>query len=302
MKRLHISRKIYLPLLVLALVLAAGLAYKQFWYKSVKPAGLDSKYVSFGGGYLFSVPANYIANGIVMPGVTIVYPEASPPKDGQSLNDLYSNGTVAVQPIGELKDDNPEAFNAYVKDVLAADLRKTFEGATDLRPAEQKNVVAAEIFALGEGGKRLRANYAINFTQPVLVAALDYSEAFKIVEFTVEDLKKSSLKSDIDQAAQATKEIAQKLQKQNSAELTKNATTKFQNQMTEEQLTDTLNKSSQNLLRPINIVGGLYDGKFFVAQLVFEAKTGAEQPTSGILSLQKVGKTWKLDGFQLPQS
>jgi len=301
MKRLHISRKIYLPFLGLVLVLTAWLIYSRVWHKSVEPAGLDLKYVSLSGGYLFSVPAKYIANGVTMSGVTLVYPEASPPEDGQSLNDLYLQGTVAVQPIGELKDDNPEAFMTYIKDVLVADLGKIFKGATDLRPATQKDAVTAEVYALGEAGKRLRANYAIDFTQPVLVAAGDRSDAFLTVGFTMEDLKKTSLKSDIDQAAEATKDIAQKLQQQNSVDLRKNATAGFKKKMTEEKLVDTLNKSAQYLKRPINIVGGLYDGKFFVAQLVFEAKTAAEQPISGIVSLQKVDNTWKLDGFQLSE-
>lgn len=302
MKRLQrIPRKIYLPLLGLMLVLAVGLVYKQVWYKPAKPAVIEARYVSFGGGYLFSIPAKYTADGTAMPGVTLIYPQTLPSQNGQSLNDLYSNGTVAVQPIGELKDDNPQAFTTWVKDVLAADLRKTFEGATDLRPAKQKDALANEVYALGKGGKRLRANYAIDFTQPVLVVAGDYSDAFKTVGFTMEDLKKSSLKSDIDQAAEATKEVAQQLQQQNSADLRKNATAGFKKKMTDEQLADTLNKSSKYLERPINIVGGLYNGEFFVAQVVFEAKTKGEQATSGILSLQKIDKTWKLDGFQISQ-
>lgn len=298
----RIPRKIYLPLLGLVLVLAVGLGYRQVWHKSTRPTAIEAKYVSFNGGYLFSVPAKYIANGTAVPGVTIIYPEASPAQNGQSLNELYLNGTVAVQSIGELKSDNPEAFKAYVKDVLATDLRQTFKSPSDTRPAKQKGAEAAEVYALAPDGKRLRADYAIDFTQPVLVVAQDRSDTFKAVGFSMEDLKTSSLKSDIDQAAQATKEIAQKLQKQDSANLRKNATSGFKKKMTEEQLADSLNKSSQDLQRPISIVGGLYNGEFFIAQLVFEVKAEGEQPTPGIVSLQKIGKTWKLDGLQLPQA
>jgi len=300
--KLRIPRKIYLPLSVgLVLVLAVGLGYSQVWHKSAKPVVIEAKYVSFSGGYLFSVPAKYTANGTAMPDITIIYPKASLPQNGQSLNDLYPNGVVAVQPIRELKNDNLQAFTAYVKGVLAADLRKTFNSASDMRPVKQKDVEAAEIYALTPDGKHLRANYAVDFTQPVLVVAQDRSDAFKTVGFTMEDLKKTNLKTDLDQAAQAAKEVAQKLQKQDSVGLRKNATSGFKKKMATEQLADSLKKSSQYLQRPISIVGGLYNGEYFVAQLVFEAKTEGEQPSPGIVSLQKVGKTWKLDDLQLPQ-
>lgn len=302
MKRLkRVPRKIYLPLLGLVLVLAAGLAYKQIWHKPATPATVEAKYVSFSGGYLFSVPAKYIANGTALPDVTLVYPEASPAKNGLSLNDLYLTGTVAVQPIRELKNDNPEAFTAYVKDVLAADLRKTFKTATDLRPVKQKGVEAAEVYAVGEAGKLLRADYAIDFTQPVLVVAQDRSDAFKAVGFSMEDLTKSSLKPGIDQAAQATKETTQGLKDQKVKELRKNASSGFKKKTTEAQLADTLQKSGQYFQRPISIVGGLYNGEYFIAQLVFEAKAQGDQPVPGVVSLHKEGKTWKLDDLQLPK-
>jgi arsenate reductase-like glutaredoxin family protein len=262
---------------------------------------VETKYVSFGGNYFFSVPAKYTADGTVIAGVTVVYPESSPLQNGQTLNDLYLKGAVAIQPIVELKDNNPEAFKNFVKDVLAADLRKTFKTATDLRPTKQKDVEAVELYAVGVGGKRLRADYAIDFTQPVLVVAQDYSEAFKTASLTMEDLKKSSLKPDIDQAAEVTKEIAQMLQKQNSTDLRKNATSEYKKKVTEKQLAESLQSSSKYLQRPISIVGGLYSGKFFIAQLVFEAATAGEQPMPAIVSLQKIGKTWRLDGLQLPK-
>src|SRR3989344_718705 len=301
MKLAPLPRKIYLPLLGLALVLAVGLAYKAVLHKPVKPATVEAKYVSFSGGYLFSIPAKYTANGTALPDVTLIYPEATSLKDGQSLNDLYANGTVAVQPIRELKNDNPEAFTAYVKDVLAADLLKNFEGLTDLRPAKQKDVVANEVSAVGEGGKLLRVDYAIDFTQPVLVVAQDRSDAFKAVGFSMEDLKKTNLKPDIDQAAGATKETAQGLKDQKIKELRKNASSGFKKKMTEAQLADTLQKSSQYFQRPISIVGGLYNGEYFIAQLVFEAKAQGDQPVAGVVSLHKEGKTWKLDDLQLPK-
>src|SRR3989344_1335854 len=301
MKLARLPRKIYLPLLGLALVLAVGLAYKQVWHKPAKPATVEAKYVSFSGNYLFSIPAKYTANGTAIPDVTLVYPKATSLKDVQSLSDLYANGTVAVQPIRELKNDNPETFNAYATDVLAAELRKTFKTATDLRPAKQKGADAVEVSALGGAGKVLRINYAITFAQPVLVVAQDRSDTFNTVGFSMEDFMKSSLKTDIDQAAQAAKETAQGLKDQKIKELRKNASSGFKKKMTEAQLADTLQKSSKYLQRPISIVGGLYNGEYFIAQLVFEAKAVGDQPVAGVVSLHKEGKTWKLDDLQLPK-
>jgi arsenate reductase-like glutaredoxin family protein len=290
-----------LPLLGLVLVIAIGLGYSQIWHKPAKPATVERKYVSFNGNYLFSIPSKYTANGTAIPGVTLVYPEASLLQKGQSLNDLYTNGTVAVQPIAELKDNNPEVFMTYVTDVLAANLRKIFNSASDLRPSKQKGIDATEVSALGEAGKLLRVDYAIDFTQPVLVVAQDRSDSFKTIGFSMEDLKKSSLKSDIDLAAEVTKEVAQKLKDQKAKELRKKSTAEFKKQKSEAQLAAMLKDSNAYLQRPISIVGGLYNGEFFIAQLVFEAKAQGEQPTPGIVSLQKIGKTWKLDGLQLPK-
>ncbi|MBI2589138.1 hypothetical protein HYW35_02970 [Candidatus Saccharibacteria bacterium] len=301
MKLARAPRKIYLPLLGLALVLAVGLAYREVWHKPAKPAVVEAKYVSFTGNYLFTIPAKYTANGTAIPDVALVYPKASSLQDGQSLNDLYANGAVAVQPIRELKNDDPQAFNAYVTGVLAAELRKTFKAATDLRPAKQKGVDAVEVSALGGAGKVFRINYAIDLAQPVLVVAQDRSDAFKAVGSSMEDLMKSNLKTDIDQAAQAAKETAQGLKDQKIKELRKNASSGFKKKTTEVQLADTLQKSSQYFQRPISIVGGLYNGEFFIAQLVFEVKAAGDQPVPGVVSLHKEGKTWKLDDLQLPK-
>ncbi len=291
-----------LPLIGLIILIAIGAVLYLAFKPSNKPTSIDTaKYVSLQQGYLFSIPAKHTANGTAIPGFTLIYSEGSPPQKGQSLDDLYANGTVAVQPIVELKDNNPEAFMAYVKDVLAADLRKIFKSPSDMRPAKQKGVDAIEVSALGEAGKVLRIDYAINFTQPVLVVAQDRSDAFKTVGLTMEDLKKSSFKTDIDRAAEVAKDLSEKIQQQDSAKLRANATPDFKKQMTKEQLADTLKKSGNYLQRPINIVGGLYQDKFFIAQLIFEVKVTGQQPAAGIVSLQKIGKTWKLDGLQLPQ-
>ena len=95
------------------LVLAAGLAYRQIWHKSAKPAEsvvVEAKYVSFNGGYLFSIPARYVANETAIAWVTIAYPESQPMPSGKKLEELYTTGAVAVQLITQLKDDNEQAF------------------------------------------------------------------------------------------------------------------------------------------------------------------------------------------------
>ena len=294
------SRRRSLLLIVMVIAIAGALIVLLGNNKN-KQTSISPKYASFNGNYLFTIPGGHIANGTAITGATIIYPEASPPKEGQSLNDLYASGVVAVQPIAELKNNDSKAFKAYTKNVLAADLRKNFVGLSDLHEAKQKDTEAAEVYALQKDGKRLRVDYAINFTQPVLVVTQDRSDTYKVVAFSMEDLNKSSLKPDIDRATETAKQVAQLLPKQDSGQLVKLATAKYKKETSEQQLSDSLKQSSQYLQRPINIVGGLYNGNDFVAQLVFQPSIQGQQPVVGIVSLHKTGKAWKLDGLQLPK-
>lgn len=305
MKRLQrIPRKIYLPLLGLVLVLAVGFVYKQFWHKSAKPAEpavIETKYVSFSGGYLFSIPAGYVANETTIAGVTIAYPESQPMPSGKKLEELYTTGTIAIQPITQLKDDNEQAFKDYVDNTLATDLRKTLNSASDVREVGKGGIYAKEVFALDDSGNRLRVAVAINFPQPVLITAADDSEPFKITITTVEDLKKSTLRPDIDQATQVAKNVADMLHSRDASGVRAKGTTDFNKNVSKDQLVANLSLSAGFLDRSITVVGGSYDGKVFIAQLVFESKTTDKAPVGGVLSLSKQGKNWKLDGFQLPQ-
>jgi len=290
-------------LVVVVLVLVAGAGY--IGWKKTRPmlsAPEATRYVSLSGGYLFAIPDKYTADGTAVPGATIVYPSGTFAPSGKSLNDLYASGGVAIQPISELKDNNPDAFSAYVNDVIAADLRKTFKGPTDTRPAKQKGAVANEVYVLDPDGKRLEAVYAIAFTRPVIVVARDRSDVFQAVGSSMEDYAKSSIKPAVDQAAQATKQIVQKLKDQKVTELRKISTAGFKKQKSEEQLTTLVKESSTHLFRPVIIVGGLYNNEYFIAHLVFESSKESEQPAAGVVSLRKKGKTWKLDGLQLPKS
>ncbi len=305
MKKLqHIPRKIYLPLLGLVLVLAAGLAYRQIWHKSAKPAEsvvVEAKYVSFNGGYLFSIPARYVANETAIAGVTIAYPESQPMPSGKKLEELYTTGAVAVQLITQLKDDNEQAFKDYVNNTLAADLRKTLNSASDVREASRGSIYAKEVFALDNSGAHLRVAAAINFPQPVLITAANDNEPFKTIFSTTEDLRKSKLKPDIDHAAQAAKSVADMLYRQDASGIRDKSTTDFNKNVTKNQLVANLSLSATYLDRKITVVGGTYDGKVFIAQLAFEPKTTDKVPVSGVMSLSKQGKNWELDGFQLPQ-
>jgi len=299
------SRKIYKSILgagLFLVIIGGGYFGWKKLHNNTQTFNADTyRYVSLGGGYIFTVPAQYTADGTALPGATLIYPKETDATNGKSLNDLFAAGAVAVQTITELKDNNPEAFNIFVKDVIAADLRKVFKSPTDTRPAKQTEAEALEVYVLGPNGKRLRANYAINFTQPIIVAAQERSDAFVTVSLSMEDLKKSRMKTDVDQAAQAAKEIAEKVKGQKGAELIKTSTTEFKKQKTNEELASMLKESTAYLDRPLTIVGGLFNNQYFIAQLVFEPSAQTEQPTVGIISLRKNGKTWELDGLQLPK-
>ena len=306
MRRLRLpfkSQKISLPLLAFILLLVVGLgsaSWQKTHPKPVPVSEVDAKYISLGGGYLFSIPAKYTSTGAAIPGVTIVYPETLDTLNGKNLEELYKAGAVAAQPIAALKDNNVKAFKDYVSNMLAADLGKTMHSAVDVREAKQGNIPGLRVFALANDGKRLRAIYAVNFTQPVMMVASEESDALKVVGSTVEDLKKTKYKADIDLAVQAAKSVAEMLQKQDASGIRKKATAQFNKNVSKDKLAADL-KGATYLDRSITIAGGSYNGKVFIGELIFEPKTKDQSAVSGVVSLSKQGKNWKLDGFQLPQ-
>jgi hypothetical protein len=304
--KLRSPRKIYLPLSVgLVLVLALGLGYKVIWHKppsgSIKSDELSAKYISFSGGYLFALPAGYVANETAIAGVAIAYPEGLPTLNGKTLEELYALGAVAVQPIAQLKDNNDSAFKDYVNNTLATNLRKTLNSASDVREVSGGKIDAKEVFALDNSGKHLRVVMAINFSQPVLIAAADDSEPFKIIASTIGDLKKSKLKLDIDVATQATKTVLEMLQKQDVLGIRKKATAQFNKSVSNDKLKNDLKSSTSYLERSITITGGSYNGKLFIGELIFEPKASDQFALSGVVSLKKEGNSWKLDALQLPK-
>lgn len=257
-----------------------------------------TKYVSFGGAYLFSVPAKYTVDETLISGVVIVYPEESPPKAGMSLDQLYKAGAIAVQPILELKDDDPKAFKEYVTNKLAQEFKKsTTKSTIDVREAKQGDTEALKVFALAKDGKRLKAGYAINYTKPLLMIAADETNALKIVGSTMQELKDGKVKSDIDEAAKATKAILEMIIQHNLSGLTG----KSMSGLDQKTVAAEVEASGPLLDRSVSILGGSYNGEVFAAQISFEPKTKDQVAAGGVVSLRKDSGAWKLDALQLPK-
>lgn len=301
MNRLRlIPRKIYLLLLALVLVLGI-IGYKEVWHKSSELPKLDAKYVSFSGGYLFTIPDKYTVDETLIPGVAIAYPEASPPSAGQNLEGLYASGIVAVQPITALKDNNALAFQDYVSNTLAAGLRKSLNSTSDIRETKQGGVKATQVFAQTPDGKRLRAVYAVNFTQPVMIVAGDESDQLKIVGSTMEDLKKTKYKPDIDQAANTTKTILTLAKSKDASAILKQGTKDFKKALSKDKLAQTLQSLESYFDSTVAIVGGTYNGQGFIAQVIFGPSTKHDKSSIGTVQLHKEGISWKLQAIQLPK-
>lgn len=295
-------RKRSLLLIVIIAAIASGLIILLGRDKpGANPVQIDAKYVSLDGGYLFSIPAKYTSTGAALPGVTLTYPETLGSLNGKSLEELYKVGVVAAQPITALKDNNVKAFKDYVSDTFANDLRESVHSTVDVRYAKQGGIDALKVFALAADGKRLRVVYAINFTQPVMVVASEESDALKVVGGTIEDLEKTKYKFDIDQVVESAKSIAEMLQKQDASGLRRKATGEFNKSVSSDKLKDELKFSTSYLDRSIIVTGGSYNGKLFIAELIFEPKNKDQTPAGGVISLKKESKTWKLDALQLPK-
>lgn len=277
-----------------------------FWRKTqtkpVEPAGENiAKYIDFKNNYLFSIPDKYAVDGTAMTGITLVYPIEMSSLGGNKLEKLYKSGVVAVEPITELKDNNIKAFQDYAKDTLAVELREELHCLSDVRPVKQNDIEAIKVFALASDGKRLRAVYTLNLSQPIKMTAQEESDALKVVGSTMEDLKTSKSKPDIDRAVQVAEDTLKLMQNQDVAGLRKKGTTEFQRNETTEELTTTLKESALYFDQSVTIAGGSYDGKLFIAQLIFEPKTTNGIRVGGVISLSKQGEEWKLEGFQLSQ-
>ena len=296
------NKKIFLAVVVLVIALGVGYVMKPKKHisNSPQPGEIVAKYVSLGGDYLFSIPAKYTTNETAINGVTLVYPD-SLNISGKNLDELYKADAVAVQSISALKDDNAEAFKSYVRDTLANELRKNLHTGSDIRFAKQNGVEALKLFALTNDGKHRRAIYALNYTQPVMLVAKDETDALKIVGSSIEDYKKSKLKTDIDQAALTTKAIVEMLQKQDTSGIATQSTDDFNKNAPKDRLAGELKTADNYLKRSIIIVGGSYNSQGFAAQLMFEPVAKDQSPGSGLVSLRKQGNSWKLDALQLPK-
>ena len=296
------QKRPFLRVLIPIVFLAVGIGGYEAWQNSntkhTKTTEIEAKYISFSGNYIFSIPSGRSVDGVSIPSVALVY--AGDSVQAKNFEELYAAGVVAVQPITALKDDNPKTFKDYVNNTLAADLRKALNSATDVREVKKENPEAFKVFASTNEGKRLRAIYALNLPQPVMMAAKDETDTLKIVGSTMEDLKKSKLKADIDQAALSTKSLVEMMQKLDSSGIMREGSSEFSKSVSQDKLATDLKSSSSYLSRSITIVGGSYNGKDFIAQLIFEPKTKDENPASGVVSMRKSGKAWKLQAIQLP--
>lgn len=260
-----------------------------------------TKYISLSGSYLFSIPAKYAVDETVIPGVAVVYSKDITTLPVKNLDELYSGGSVTVQPLKQLKNSNAKTFKDYVSNSVAADLRKTMSSGSDVRFSKKGDTDAAEVFAILNSGTHLRVAYLLNLAQPLMSVAKDESDAFKIVGASLEDLNKTNLKPDIDLVFQTAKTVVDMLRRRDGPGLKSKGSTDFKNNITKDQLIANLNSSSSFLDRSITVVGGSYDGDVFIAQLAFEPKTTDKAPVSGVISLSRQGNNWGLDGFQLPQ-
>lgn len=297
-----------LPLIFVAiLILAAGVGYIG-WHRhnnhnqstpgSAKPN--VTKFISLDGGYLFSIPAKYAVDATTTSDTVIVYSKDTP-VPGKNLDELYSGGSVTVQPLKQLKNSDAKTFKDYVSNSVAADLRKKMNSGSDVRFSKKGDIEAAEVTAILNSGTILRAAYALNLPQPVIVVAKEESDAFKIVGSSLEDLNRTNLKPDINLAVESAKSLAGMLHRRDASGIKDQGSTDFSKTVNKDQLVANLSASATYLARSITVVGGSYDGQLFIAQLAFGQKTKDEAPVSGALSLSKQGKDWKLDGFQLPQ-
>lgn len=257
----------------------------------------DVRYVSFGADYIFAVPKSFGVDESSVNGVQLVVPAGSNLKVSK-LEELYDAAVVAVQPITQAKPNDNGAFIDYINKTVVPDLKK--DGSTVTVDFVMPGKYKGANINVKKDGKQSRQLFAYGGAHPYMVVAKDKSDAFVEVANTLLPTADSKYKDDIAAVAQSIKTTMTLLQQGQIQQLYDGASSTLKKQTTANDLTKIANDESTFIHRNIVALGGSFQGNHFFGQLLFQAASKDEAPSSGSIALQKDNSLWLLEGINLP--
>src|SRR3989344_8645202 len=208
MKR-NFSRKSLLILAVVVAVLIGG------WWGFIRAdiKKLDHpEYLTFSGSYVFSVPKDYVVDEQSVVGFQLVYTGTV---TGKTLDQVYADNNISLQPITLLEDRGSDTFKKYVNDTFVPGAKKVLSSDVSTTFAKADGWDVARV-TVKKDGQQLRFIYLKNGQRPVAVITKEETTAFKTIEQSVSDVEKTDLKDEIAPLKQTVQKTAQRLRDKNS--------------------------------------------------------------------------------------
>lgn len=255
------------------------------------------EYVSFSGGYVFSVPENHVVDEQSDLGKQLVYAGQLTAKN---LEELYAGNGVSVQQIVDLTDRSTGGFKKYVNDTVIPTIKKDLSAETELKFVKSGDVDAARI-TVRKDGQQIRFVYLRGGNHPVLVISKDETDQFKKIVESLVDVEKSDLKDDIETIKNTIRDSAQLIKQQNASELHAKGTAEWQSKNPKDQVVAAF-KAAEPITRTQNvaIAGGIFNKGEFTSAIRFSQLGKDNEATLGTISLMKENGQWKIFILNLP--
>lgn len=281
-------------LFVLIIVVMAG-GWFIFGRNDIKKLDYP-EYLSFQGNYVFSVPKNYVVDEQSIQGLQLVY---SGTIYGKTLDNIYADNNISLQPLPFLKDKKGDDFKKYINETLVPQQKQELSPNTAAAFTKNDGWDEAKL-TIKKDGQPLRFMYIKTGLHPVSIVSKQETDPFKKIEQSITDVEKTDLKNEAGPLKKAVQNTAQLLRDKNAAELYKQAAPEFRSKNTQDDVSKLLAVEEVFTQGAEVINGGSYDGNVFGGIINFTPLNKDFRPAQGALYYQKIDGQWKLKGIQLP--
>src|SRR3990167_10690286 len=107
----------FLFFLLVVLVAGGWLIFGRSGIKKIE----HPEYLSFQGDYVFSVPKDMAVDAHAIQGLQIVH---SGSLVGKTIDEVYADKNISLQPVEFLKDKKAEAFQKYINETLVPEQKQ----------------------------------------------------------------------------------------------------------------------------------------------------------------------------------
>ncbi|MBI2591902.1 hypothetical protein HYW36_00230 [Candidatus Saccharibacteria bacterium] len=254
------------------------------------------EYLSFAGGYVFSVPKGMAVDTHAVQGIQIVHIGKI---TGKTIDEVYADNNISLQPVEFLEDKKGNDFKKYINETLVPEQKQKLSPDV-IASFEKSNGWDVAKVMVKKDGQSLRFIYIKNSLHPVSIVSKEETDNFKKIEESVTDVEKTDLKNEIEPLKQATQTTAQNIRDKKAKELYAGAAPELRSKNTEDEISKLLAAEEIYSQGQTIINGGSYSGGEFGAVIYFIPLNSDFKPASGALYFKKIDRQWKLTGMQLP--